>query len=95
MQRTLTTALTVVAVCQRVTVLVGQSSSLEGSWRANIAKSKYDPEADTHETNRDLARRQNADDHDDGHERTRSEGHRIHRAGIDRQRLSARLAAQE
>lgn len=43
MRRLLPTALMAVGVFLFASILVAQSTPLEGTWRANIAKSKYDP----------------------------------------------------
>ena len=43
MQKMSATALALVGVFLMIAVAVGQSMALEGTWRANLAKSKYDP----------------------------------------------------
>lgn len=43
MSRMSTTTLTLIGVFLMVSVATGQSTPLEGTWLANVAKSKYDP----------------------------------------------------
>ena len=43
MRRAAVSALTLISVFLMIGVAIGQSTPLEGTWRANIAKSKYDP----------------------------------------------------
>ena len=43
MQRVSETALALIGVFLMIGLVVGQSTPLEGTWRANLSKSKYDP----------------------------------------------------